>query len=450
MFLSYQIDRFAFELVLSLECIALLAISTRELRHHSLKNQELADLLLETQQNKKLLENAQANLLKTLQDTTLEKNRLDREKNTLETIINSIGDGLFVTDAEGRILRTNHRAHAMCGYTPGEIRNRHYREIFRFRSGTPADEPQIIEQAIKSEVHKELPSGMVLIRKNGRKIPVVADATPLKDSQGKIFGCVGVIHDTSREEKLRETKDDFLTVAAHQLRTPLGTMKWNLEMLARGDYGKIPVTIKRTLLELIDSDNHMIKLVNGLLNVSRIDRGFIKEDPQPTDVREIISKVCTDMKNEAAKKVVAITVDPSSSGEDTPRILIDRDRLRMVIENLVGNAIKYNQKHGTISISVIRKAKKIEISIADSGIGIPRKDYDRIFSKFYRAENAVKATPDGTGLGLFVVASYVKGWGGTLAFTSTVNKGSKFVITLPLDPKVHTLHKDLEQMPMGY
>ena len=177
----------------------------------------------------------------------------------------------------------------------------------------------------------------------------------------------------------------------------------------------------------------MITLVNDLLNVSIIEQGMIKETPRLTDVLKVLRSAVLEMETEAQKHKVSITIQ--SQEKHIPKIMIDPKRLREIIQNLLSNAIKYNVPGGKATFVVDHVGEFIKISVSDQGIGIPKKDQLRLFSKFYRADNAVQRDTTGSGLGLFVVKSYVEKWGGNISFESSENKGTTFHIELPINIK---------------
>lgn len=237
---------------------------------------------------------------------------------------------------------------------------------------------------------------------------------------------------TEANEKLREvdqTKSEFISIAAHQLRTPLGSIRWNIEMLL--SQKETPKDIKERIKHIYDRSKHMITLVNDLLTVSRIEQGRIVEKPRKTMISEVVRDVVFETQALAQKKGVIIEV--KFEKDKIPPMMIDTQHLREVVQNLLSNAVKYSHRNGkaTVELRVVN-SKHAQISVADTGIGIPEKDKGRIFSKFFRAGNALQRDTEGSGLGLFVAKYYAEGWGGKLSFQSEEGKGSIFYIDLPL------------------
>jgi len=369
----------------------------------------------------------------------------EQEKAKAEAILKSIGDGVFAVDLEGRIMLMNAVAEDLSGFTFNEGQGKYYKEVFRFVKEKDSSSlyPSFIEDVIKTGTIKTLENHTVLINRHGVKIPVSDSAAPIKDAKGEVSGCIVVIRDASRERQLEQAKDEFISIVAHQLRTPLGSIRWNIEMILRQP--NISDKFNNKIKRIYQSNQRLITLVNDLLNVSIIEQGMIKETPHPTDVLEVIRSAVLEMEAEAQKHKVSIVIQ--SQEKHIPKIMIDPKRLREIIQNLLSNAIKYNVSGGKTTFVVDHIGENIIISVSDQGIGIPKKDQPRLFSKFYRADNAVRRDTTGSGLGLFVVKSYVERWGGNISFESSKNKGTTFHIELPINIKYPTHEEDLTAFP---
>jgi signal transduction histidine kinase len=234
------------------------------------------------------------------------------------------------------------------------------------------------------------------------------------------------------EEKLQETikaKSEFLSFAAHQLRTPLGSMRWNMEaLLARGT--EMSPEVKEVLTANYDSIKRLVELVNHLLNLARTGTGSSKANLETTDVNEIVLDVLKQEKQRIEQRKITLTYELKE--QNLPPVVVDKKSFRECVQNLVSNATKYNKEAGQLNVVVDRADQHVRISVQDTGRGIPEKDQGQVFTKFYRAENASDDNTDGTGLGLFMVKSYVEAWKGKIWFESKQNQGSTFHIELPL------------------
>lgn len=254
--------------------------------------------------------------------------------------------------------------------------------------------------------------------------------TPVRDYKKVISGGAIIFHDITQITEINKMKSEFVSVAAHQLRTPLGSMRWSLEMLLDNSFGELPQPVKQVLEQAHTNNIRMINLVNDLLNVSKVDMGGLKNNPELTDVLKVTQEIVKEAEMVAKQKSVyiEIVVQDNQSFE----IMIDPNNFRLVFENILSNAINYNRPNGKILFSFSRENNLIKISVSDTGIGIPKKDQSKLFTKFFRASNAISSKTDGSGLGLFVVKSYVESWGGTIDFESEENKGTTFTITIPV------------------
>lgn len=360
------------------------------------------------------------------------KNIAQEERAKAEAILKSIGDGVFAVDLNFNIILMNKIAEEMSGYTFQEAKDNYYKNVFKFTqeksSNTPY--PLFVEEVIQTGTVRKLTNHTLLISKNDTQLPISDSAAPIIDANGDIFGCIVVIRDASREREIEKVKDEFILIAAHQLRTPLGSMRWTIEMLM--SYKDIP---KQALekIELVNKENkRMTLIVNDLLNVSQIDQGKMQDKPEVTDIVHVIESVIMESDAEAKEKKVQII---SEFDTNIPTIMIDPKRLREVIQNLISNSIKYNIPNGKVMVSAKTEGSSILLRIADEGIGIPLADQERVFTKFYRAANASKSSTTGSGLGLFVVKSYLEKWGGKVDFQSIEGNGSTFNITLPTEIK---------------
>ena len=406
----------------------------------------------EIKEKAKILEDQRKAILNVLDDIKEEKEIASRERDKVNTILQSIGDGVFVVDSQLKIILINKVALSLCGYKEKEALGKKYSDIldFRFENGVDKNNrgnsvnDKFIKEAIASGKSQEMSNHTVLMTKKGNAVSVADSAAPLVNAEGEIKGCVVVFRDVTKEREIDRMKSEFLSVASHQLRTPLGSMKWNLEMILAGDFGKLPGELKEVVTDVYESDKRMVTLVDDLLNVSRIDEQRVSDNPVETDILDIVNQSISEMKPIALQKKVKINL---TGGSDIPKVIIDTKRLREVVQNILSNSVKYNKVDGSVSVKLSEEHENIIITISDTGMGIPRSDQERVFSKFFRAQNAIVSETEGSGLGLFVVKEYVKSWGGDITFSSEEGKGSVFELTIPKKPKAHILDTNLKNNP---
>ena len=225
---------------------------------------------------------------------------------------------------------------------------------------------------------------------------------------------------------LDETKDDFISMASHQLRTPLTSVKGYLSMVLEGDAGKINETQAKMLGQAYISSQRMVYLIADLLNVSRLKTGKFIIEAAPTDLSKMIEEELGQLKETAAVRDLTLSYDKP---KEFPLLMLDETKTRQVIMNFVDNAIYYTPGGGHITVKLVDTGPMVELRVEDDGIGVPKAEQHHLFTKFYRAGNARKARPDGTGLGLFMAKKVVSAQGGAIIFDSKEGKGSTFGFT---------------------
>ncbi len=236
---------------------------------------------------------------------------------------------------------------------------------------------------------------------------------------------------TKGRVNIENISSDFVSLASHQLRTPLSAVKWNTEILMSQKQGKLTRKQLETLRVIYRSNERAINLVNDLLDVSRIQEGMIHLEFRPTKVESVVEEIIDSFN--ILVKTSHVSINFEIINGPLPQIEIDREKLKRVIVNLLSNSIKYTPAEGKIRISIEKKPKVIEIRVMDSGIGIPKVDQKKIFSKFFRSPKVIKLAPDGTGLGLYIAKSLIEAMSGKITFQSQEGKGTTFVLTFPMN-----------------
>ncbi|MGH7241290.1 MAG: GAF domain-containing sensor histidine kinase [Candidatus Saccharimonadales bacterium] len=225
---------------------------------------------------------------------------------------------------------------------------------------------------------------------------------------------------------LDETKDDFISMASHQLRTPLTSIKGYLSMVLEGDAGEINETQRKMLSQAFTSSQRMVYLIADLLNVSRLKTGKFIIEPIATDLSQMIDEEMAQLTEAAVSRGLTLTFKKPAA---FPKVMLDETKTRQVLMNFIDNAIYYTPKDGHIKIELKDTGPAVEFRVVDDGIGVPKAEQHHLFTKFYRAGNARKARPDGTGLGLFMAKKVVTAQGGAILFESKEGKGSTFGFT---------------------
>ena len=230
-------------------------------------------------------------------------------------------------------------------------------------------------------------------------------------------------------KELDETKDEFISLASHQLRTPLTSVKGYLSMLLEGDAGKVTKQQQQFINQAFLSSQRMVYLISDLLNVSRLKTGKFVIEKKEVFLSDIVESEISQLKEMAAAKSLKLVF---KKPKDFPAMMLDETKIRQVIVNFIDNAIYYTPSGGTITVTLDKTSSAISFKVIDSGIGVPKEEQHKLFVKFYRAPNAKKARPDGTGLGLFMAKKVIVAQGGALLFSSIEGKGSTFGFTFPV------------------
>jgi PAS domain S-box-containing protein len=370
---------------------------------------------------------------------TLEKKVLKRTKDLEqirsrnEAILTSIGDGLVVVDKEGKISYINKSFEEMLGWKSQEIIGKSMVEV------VPREDLHGIEVSFKERILTQVLAGQKFVadltnpfyylRKDKSRFPVSSIVAPVVLNK-KIVGAVEVFRDITKEKGIDKAKTEFVSLASHQLRTPLSTVNWYSEMLLTGDVGEISDEQKLYLEEIYKGNQRMVDLVNTLLDVSRIELGTFDGESKPTNIVALVESVLDEQKLQIDGKKLKLKCVFAAH---IPLMQVDPKLIRMVMQNLLSNAIKYTPERGKISIALALDDKKnVAIKISDTGYGIPKNQQDKIFTKLFRADNVVGKDTEGTGLGLYIAKSIVDQAAGKLWFESEENKGTTFHVLLPI------------------
>lgn len=315
--------------------------------------------------SKELIENNQRLRIE-IEKVNTQTHRIKEEKVKDEAIITSIGDGLIVTDKDSKILIMNYPAQTMLGWNftelQGQLLNDFVNAEDKDKIPVPKNE-QPTQLAITSG--QKISKIYFYTRKNKTKFPVAVTATPviLEDA---VVGGILVFRDITRENEIDKAKSEFVSLASHQLRTPLSTIRWYAEMLISGDAGKLQDKQREYIDTIYASSKRMIELVNALLNVSRLELGTFTVEPEPTDISKICDTVLMELGHQINSNRLKITkiYDPSLGNID-----VDPKLIQIVFQNLISNAVKYTPPEGEIDIEIKKQKDNLIIRVADNGYG---------------------------------------------------------------------------------
>jgi len=266
-------------------------------------------------------------------------------------------------------------------------------------------------------------------RKDGSLFDVKLSATMVRDETGKPITMMASFLDITEQKRIDRAKSDFISLASHQLRTPLTTMSWHIETLLSGNMGKFTVQQKKYLKDVYATNQQLIKLVNAFLNVSRIEMGSLSIEPEPINFVEISDSALNEFSRQIKNKKLEIE---KKYEKKLPIIMTDPYLIRIIFQNLLSNAVQYTPEKGRVKIEITKRKSDILITVADTGYGIPKAQQPKIFERLFRADNIKEKEPGGSGLGLYIIKALVKQSGGKMWFESIENKGSTFYVTIPL------------------
>ncbi len=377
------------------------------------------------------MDNQQAAILNILEDVEEEKKKTLSLAEGLEKFklaVDNASDHIVITDNEGLILYANQAVERITGYTRSEIIGQKAGSKENWGGLMDTNLYRKLWKTIKTN-KKNFSGDIKNKRKDGTEYDAWASISPVLNRDKKVIFFVGIERDITQEKNIDRAKTEFVSLASHQLRTPLSAINWYAEMLLNGDAGKISTEQKDYLREIYTGNQRMIELVNSLLNVSRLELGTFMVNPKLTNIYKLSDLIIKELSPKIRKRSIKFTknYDPK-----LPKIMLDQELMIMIFQNLLSNAVKYTPARGKINLSIKKYSKTFLIKVQDTGYGIPKTQQSKIFSKLFRADNIREKDTEGTGLGLYIIKSIVDNSRGRIWFDSEVNKGSTFYVEMPL------------------
>ena len=357
---------------------------------------------------------------------------VNKSKAYVENLVENAADLIISTDLDDRILTWNRGAEVLFGYSKDEVVGKHLAILLppeRFHELEEIRAKVQISGALRDiEVRSK--------RKDGVMIYLSLSVSPIRDLQGKIVGFLRIAKDITEkkryERRLKELdkmKSDFVSNVSHELRTPLTSIKGSVENMLDGLTGSLNEKQIRYLVRIKSNTDRLSRLINDLLDLSRIESGRVEVRPTRLPLTALAEEVAEHLKPLATEKLIRIEVpcsDPSATA------WADRDKVTQVLVNLIGNAVKFTPPEGKVTVVLEKNDNDyVQISVADTGPGILPEETNKIFSKFYQVTNIAKQKPRGSGLGLAISKALVEMHGGKIWVESEVGRGSTFYFTLP-------------------
>ena len=365
-----------------------------------------------------------------------ELGKFKAEKLKLENIIASMSDGVILYDQDFAIQIFNSGAEAIFNLSAKEI-------IGKKLSPESIKNPKLeilaktVFQSLAPLVVRQSPEGIypqvVDISFDNPRLELRVITDRVLNEAKQVAGFLKIVSDHTREAELIKSKNDFITVAAHQLRTPLSAVSWTFQSLKNE-------TLSDSQKELVDTglaaSSNLLKIVEDLLNVSKIEEGKFGYNFQKIDLIKFLQSILDQADLVAKEYNVKVYMEPPQ--ESQILLEFDSEKLGLAVSNLLENGIKYNVPSGQVVLSVERRtdAPFIQVNISDTGLGIPEDAMDKLFGKFFRAENVITKATEGSGLGLYIVKNIVRRHGGQVWVESVMGRGTTFHFTLPTDPRL--------------
>ncbi len=362
---------------------------------------------------------------------------VEAQRNRLEVILNTTAESILAIDKEGTILITNAAAAGLTQLPQSGIVGKHIDELFKW---TRDLQPFTVRYDTEGSV---MYPDLEYVDHTGSthfvKV-IVARAAGEQSEQGA--QTIVTIHDETKTRELENMKIDFVSMAAHELRTPLASLRGYIELISYKEGPRISEETNKYLKQALKSSNELGSLINNLLDVTRIERGTLTLNMERMDLAATIAQAVEDLRFVAEDKEIRLSYDGAADGEF---VMADTIALREVVNNLLTNAIKYTQSHGTVTISLKRDGDTYVTSVRDTGRGIPKKALPYLFTKFYRVHGGLDSGSTGTGLGLFISKSIVERHNGTIGVTSQEGAGSVFTFTIPAAGESQSAPQDQDQ-----
>lgn len=377
------------------------------------------------------------------QSHSLEKSNLDlsASQNKEDALLGSIADGVYVVDMERNLTMFNPAAGEMTGWKEEEAIGLKCWTVMNLKSDTDVSvcQKDCPAMAVWNTGENVMRDDTCFVKKRGsKKIQISSSYSPIKDKNGKLTGAICVFRDITAAKEVERLRNEFVSTASHELRTPITAMEGYMELIENEKICKIDDKAKEYITKARNTAAGMSNLVKNLLTVTKIEEGKIQTNITHFPIHDLATEVVEALGPSAKNKNLYLKIVEAPNqkirGEKAVgrslNVIADREQIREVLYNLVENGLKFTTEGG-VSISVTYDTDFATVEIADTGMGIPAEGQKHLFEKFYRVDNTATREVGGTGLGLFITRSIVELFGGSIWIESQVGKGTKFYFTIP-------------------
>jgi signal transduction histidine kinase/DNA-binding response OmpR family regulator/cell division protein FtsL len=387
---------------------------------------ESARLTAELRQELEERRRAEAQLQKTFQD-------IERAQTRARALLDATTDSILMISPEERIVAVNWSfCRNFFGKHPRELYTRHLQDLQNEFTQLFEDAEGLQKHIRHTLSNSEQSFTNIIVQTSPKRHEYQLVSTPVRTSTNEYLGRLYIFHDVSHEREVERLRNEFFSMVSHELRTPLTSIKGYVDLLQSGAAGKVSPEQGEFLDIIKTNTDRLVKLINDLLDLSRIDAGRLDLRLQSVDVGLLVRQVVNTLRPLLDGKHQHVTLDLAPH---TPLVWADNDRVVQILTNLISNAHKYTPAGGKIAITVRPLDSHVRVDVQDNGIGISPEDQLHLFSRFFRAKNRETQQSAGTGLGLAITRSLVEMQGGEIFVTSTPGQGSTFSFTLPIEPR---------------
>ena len=353
--------------------------------------------------------------------------QLEKEKARDEALLTSINEGVIAVGRDQKIMMFNEAAARLTGFSQQESLNMPYPIILRFLNEKDESAAEDFIGTALVGIKQIKSNHIMLLSRDGQKIPVLYSAGSIITANQEITGVIIALRDITKERELDKMKDEFVSVASHELRTPMTAIKGLISMIFEGDYGPLNPDLKDPLNDIAISTERLIQLVNDMLDVSRIEAGRLKFILGDYPIASLVEEITSLMMPLAKEKGIVIEVNLPPE-----KVFTDPNKIKQILNNLIGNSLKFTDK-GKILVSCKLVGELLNVSVDDTGAGISKEDQRKLFNKFSQISSIQTGKPKGTGLGLYISREFARKMGGDLWIErSEPQMGSTFTFSLPL------------------
>ena len=362
-------------------------------------------------------------------------------------LIDSALDGLITTDLNGRITDVNHEMERITGEPRDRLINRPISDLV-----VPGgDASRAIQRVLKEGYVTDLE--MSVRRSDGVVRDFAFHASMLVQGTDRVQGIIATMRDVTDQKRLREMleernralevqnervieanrlKNEFLASMSHELRTPLNSIIGFSDFLLTAQDASLTAEQREHLTHILNSGNHLLSLINDILDLAKVESGKVVLSPAPTDIKGAVEEVCASLQPQVAERQLELAAEVDAR---LPAVVLDPVRFKQILYNLLSNAVKFTPEAGRVDVSAVPSSgNRFTVRVHDTGIGIPADGIERIFQEFEQLDSGPSRRYSGTGLGLPLTRKLVELMGGSISVRSEVGVGSTFTVRLPLDP----------------